>query len=476
MPLTDYITLGDVPLVNHVQLAAYLENVGSPFTSGGPCVCPTLTAEMLGEDGPYTTPEEDQAPWYDPDVPESAGFLGIMLLDVAGLDDSPVKRTVTNAITGGGSIGPARVLPRTLTFTALVLGTSCCSVDYGLHYLSEVLQGCAGGSCDGDCMTLYQCCPDEEMTPECFNDEYRRSVRRVVLVDGPNVVDRNGDGCTAGECSRGADVITVEFTLVAASPWLWSDPVPVAEFVPPGGDSDECVTWCLSESDSSGLCLDVQAFCSSPSSVAVEVTDGACTRAWPVTDDENDECAGTCRFLPCEDEADACVDARCSPPTPPSVVTPDTCFCLPLAAERVCCEIDLTDFPAWSVDVPVITVRSGGTELRNITITFYERTGNHENLTCEEIAEIERCAPHSEYTITYIPAGGAVTIDGQVQRAVVECGDSCQSSPDVYGADGGPLSWAPFTCSTYCVCIDVDAMNMPSPDSLITISMSGRGY
>lgn len=473
--MTDFISLGDVELVNHVRLAKYLETVGSPLTSRTACVCPTLTAEMLGDE-PYTNPKDDKAPWYDENVPESEDFAGFLLLSVDGLDDYPVKRTVTTAITGGGSIGPARVLPRTMVFTGIVLAKTCCGVEYGLHWLTEVLQGCTGAACDGDCMTLYNCCPDETMTPACFADEHRRSVRRVVLVDGPNVVARSGDGCSTGECSIGADILTVEFTLVAATPWLWSDPVPVAEFIPPGStsSSDACVTWCINGTPNGAMCLDTQDFCGLPSSVSVPVGTGGCAVTWPV-DDEN-LCDKTCRFLPCEEAMASCSDTRCTPPTPPAVVTPESCFCMALAVERTCCEMDLTDFPAWSADVPIITIRSGGTELRNVTITFYEQTANHETMSCEEIAEMERCNPHSVYAITFVPAGGAVTIDGQIQRALVECGGVCESSPDVYGADGAPISWKSFDCATYCICIESDVMNMPSPDSLITISMSGRGY
>ncbi|MET7572954.1 hypothetical protein ABZT04_31335 [Streptomyces sp. NPDC005492] len=68
-------------------------------------MCPTLTAEMLGDE-PYTTPAADQAPWYDPNVPASEDFAGLLVLSMDGIDDYPVKRSVTNAVTGGGVLGP----------------------------------------------------------------------------------------------------------------------------------------------------------------------------------------------------------------------------------------------------------------------------------------------------------------------------------------------------------------------------------
>lgn len=475
MALLDYVSLGGVELVNHLRLAAYLESVGSPLDSTSPCVCPTLNAGMFG-DADYTTPAADEAPWYDPAVPESADFAGFMLLSIDGIDDYPVKRSVTNAIAGGGVIGPARALPLTLVFTGILLGATCCAVEYGLHWLKEALQGCAGQSCDGDCMEIFTCCPDEEdLDQDCFNDGYRRTLRRVALVDGPTPTERTGTGCTAGLCQNGADIITVEFTLVAATPWLWTDPVPLVEVTPPLDTSTDCVTWCIHGSaSSSALCLDADADTAcSPTAMRIQSTDGACVLAWPVSEDL--ECGGTCRFKPCTDTDAGCADPMCATPAPPTVGSLETCYCLPLAVERQCCDIDLSECPAWSVDVPVITVRAGSHELRNLTITMYERTPNFEDMDCEAVAEAQRCDAFAVFTIGYVPAGGALTLDGQIGRAIVECGGSCESSGDVYGADGGPLVFPTMNCASYIFCLETDVANPPADDSLVTISVSGRG-
>jgi len=350
--LLDYFSLGGVEVANHVRLAAYFESVGTSLDSISPCVCPTLTAEMLG-DLPYVDPAADDAPWYDPAVPVSEDFAGLLVLSMEGLDEHPVKRAVTNAIAGGGVLGPARVLPRTIVVTALVLGSTCCGVEYGLHWLGQVLQGCAGNQCEGDCMTLFTCCPDEEVDQECFNDGYRRTLRHVALVDGPRVIARTGTGCSAGECSAGADVLTVEFTLVAAKPWLWTEVVPIIEVAPPSDDGEDCVVWCF-EGGVVGptTCVDVVESC--PGGVAAPVTDGACALAWPVPEDSPCE-TEPCRFAACEDPTAACADPMCQPPTPPTVAELTTCYCLPLAVERQCCDIDLSECPAWSVDTPIIT-------------------------------------------------------------------------------------------------------------------------
>jgi hypothetical protein len=326
-----YMSYGGVEVVNHSRLTTYLETVGSPLDDFSGCGCPTFTNAVL-EELPYTTPDSaaSPAPWYDADVPESVEFAGLMVLQVDGPDDYPVQRTVTGGISGGGAIGAARALPRTITVTALVLGSICCSVDYGLHWLGQVLQGCGSGECDGDCLTLYSCCPGDNLDAATFNGRHRRTLRRVALVEGPRVTARAGNGCGTGECQTGADILTVEWVMTAAVPWLWTDPMPVLEVTPPMDLDGSCVEWCVHPPG---------------------------------------ECPGGCRFAECPDPTAACADPRCKPSTPPLPGAPlSTCFCLPLAAERACYEMDLTGRPTWSSDVPVITLRAGSSDLRNITI------------------------------------------------------------------------------------------------------------
>lgn len=441
--IRDYLELGGVEIVNHARLRAYLETVGSPLTSGPDelCACPTLTASVL-DHAPYTTPDDPDspAPWWDPDVPESEDFAGLLVLSVDGMDERPVRRTVTNAVAGGAALGPARVQPRTITVTGILLGATCCAVEYGLHWLGEALSGCTGSGCDGDCMTVYKCCPgDDDMDPEEFNARHRRSLRRVALVDGPRVIARSGEGCTVGECSTGADVLTVEFVLVAATPWEWTDTLPVMDVAAPSDDGELCVAWCLHDAGGDG-------------------------------------CDGDCRLARCPDPTEACADPSCQPPAPPVPGQPDTCFCLPIATNSACYEMDLSGRPGWSTDVPMITVRAGSQDLRRLTISFYERRETYEGMSCEEIAALDRCEPHSVYTIGYIPAGGAVILDGQIGRALIECGGVCESAQTVFGQDGTPPSWAAFSCAEYCVCIEADALFPPADDALVSIGVSGRGY
>lgn len=442
--LTDYFAIGSQEVWSTPRLRAYLANIGSPFTSGADiCTCAGLSPAMLGEeDGEYTTPSEDPAPWWDPDLPLSGEYLGFLPLTVSGLEDNPRARNVTGAVGGGGVFGPVRALPRTITVTGLLIGSSCCGAEYGMHYLSEALAGCTGDSCEGDCVSLFACCPGEEMTPEEFEERHRRTFRRTALVSGPTVLDRQGTGsCARGNCGGGGDIIQVEFVLVAASPWAWTDPIPLLDVGLPIGGSGDCIDWCV--------------------------------RGGGGTDD----CAAAdCSFAPCSPATDVCADPRNPVPRPPQPSIPTASFCIPVAPERDCYTIDLSDRPQWSSDVPMITVLAGSTELRNVRISFYERQTDT-TLTCEEIADASRCDPLNDFVITYIPAGGSVTIDGQIGRATMECDGDCRTASTVFGdQDGGPVRINELTCASFCVCIESDPLYPPAADASVSLSVSGRGY
>lgn len=511
--LGDYMTVDGVEVVNSARLEVYAQTVGTPLTSGPACGCPALTAEALG-DLPYVTPEVDDAPWWDPGVPESGEFAGWMVTSVDGLDDHPVTRQVTGAVTGGAALGPARVQPRTITITGVLLGASCCGVAYGLRWLARVLQGCTGrgcggcrgGGCGGGDVTLFACCPppDDESPGGSPGDEspgdespggespggevvgslarWRRTLRRVALLEGPRVVDRAGEGCTGGHpggCDVGADLLTVEVVVSAATPWAWADPVPVLDVPVPTDDGSECIVWCVHSGDPvPPVCLELSDTCP-PGAVGVEeLPDGDCPGggvAWPVDEVDGDgPCEGVCRHATCPDPGAACTDPACRTPAPPAPPLPRTCYCSALAVNAEAYDLDLSDWPRWGQSVPIITLDAGSSALRRVTVTFVERGPEHDGMTCEDVAADRRCAPHSVYEVGFVPAGGRVRLDGQTGRAHVTCGGVCETSPDVYGRDGSPLRFDVLGPGEYCVLVEADAIVPAAEDAEITVEVSGR--
>lgn len=471
------MALGGVELFNSARLAAYLASVGSPLDSVESCGCPSFSAEHVGDE-PYTTPWEDDAPWWDPDVPESGDYAGLLVLSVDGMDDHPVTRSVTGSVTGGAAIGKPRVQPRTITVTGVLLGATCCGVAYGLRWLAQALAGCTDG-CGGDCLVVYNCCPSSDEDPDEFTARHRRTLRRAALVDGPRVIARNGDGCTGtGSCQNGADLLTIELVLTAG-PWLWTDPVPVLD-VPVPTDDGECVTWCIHrgpEGPPEPVCIEPSdSACTSPGAVTAQLTDSACEVAWPALEPVRDPCDATCRLAACPDDEDLCADPTCRTPTPPQLPPPETCFRHALAVNTETVELDLSARPRWFGAVPIIEVSAGSSDLRRVTITLYERSIEHQGLTCDEVVELERCNPHSVYEVGFVAAGGMMTLDGQVGRATVECLGRCEGSKDAYGRNGGPLNFRLLTCDRYCVEIAADAIFPPASDATVTVSLSGQGY
>ncbi|MER6632334.1 hypothetical protein ABT301_29640 [Streptomyces sp. NPDC000987] len=443
--LADFVTVGGVEVVNHARLQAYLETVGSPLTSGSDiCGCETLTSAVLDDDGlPYTTPDDPLTPaeWYDPDAPESSQFAGVLLLSVDGIDDLPVERSVSTAVTGGGSLGPARVQPRQMTFTAILLGATCCGVEYGLQFLKAALQGCTGSQCGGDCVEMYACCPGEAMTRDEFNQAHRRTFRRVALTSGPKVTGGIGDGsCGGGNCSIGADIIQVEWTMTAASPFAYTDALELLEVALPTDSDGECIEWCIHEP------------------------------GWP---DWFPQCTD-CRLKPCRDSQDGCADPNCAGVAPPVPSAPVTCFCEALSVNSAAYAIDLSGRPGWMDDVPLVSVYAGSSDLRRLTVSLFQKTSADEGLTCEEIAEKKRCEPYAQWTISYAPAGSELVLDGQTGRAMIYCGGSCSSANTVFGRDGAPPSWPILDCAEYCVLLEADSFNPPAVDARLSFAISGK--
>jgi hypothetical protein len=471
--LKDYAAANGIEVWNLIRTQAYLTSVGSPFDSGPElCSCDTLTPANLEAPGTlYTTPDDPlhPAPWFDVDLPVSAEFLGFMPLTVTGTTDNPRARTVTNAVGGGGVFGPVRVQPRTMTVQGVLLGTSCCGVDYGMQYLSEVLSGCSGG-CDGDCFEMFDCCPTELLTNVQLDAAHKRTFRRTALVSGPTEVARQSTGsCARGNCA-GGDLVTVEFVLVAATPWAWTDPTPLLDVGWPQAGEGDCLVWCFPEATADDCILwDLSGV-------------GGCT--WDTSGGDlcidvltADPCPGeTCLHAECVPAADACADPLNPVVAPPQPSSPSAPFCTPLAPESACYSIDLTNRPTWSTDVPIMTITAGANALRNVRVTFYEKpTGT--SLTCDQIAEADRCAPVNDFYITFVPAGSVITIDGQTGRATLDCGGECRNASTVFGsADGGPLVIKTLDCAEYCVCLEADPLFPPGTDSSFELSISGRGY
>jgi hypothetical protein len=123
--------------------------------------------------GEFTTPADDDAPWYDADVPESADVLGVWVeearLSVPWTREARPRQR-------GGSLSPARYGPRELTISGWVYTRSEAATAYARHWLFEAL---SGGDCGDGCSL-----PDALVWTHCdvaTPDAGKRTLRRVGL-------------------------------------------------------------------------------------------------------------------------------------------------------------------------------------------------------------------------------------------------------------------------------------------------------
>jgi len=226
-----YAELAGIEIVNNTRVMSYLENGLGPASlniygdCNGNCGCSNLI-ELLDCPGVtgYVDPATDIAPWYSADISESADFLGFYADEFTGLD-SPFTRDVKQTVNNGGVLSRSRLSTRELTWRGYLFGATCCSVQYGLRWLSKTLSrfNVPCKDCFGDDLEFLFCCPAVSGSIDPF-----RTLKGVGLTEGPIIVSERAtcrSGCSSG-CG-GSCIIEIEFTLVASQPYFYSTEIPI---------------------------------------------------------------------------------------------------------------------------------------------------------------------------------------------------------------------------------------------------------
>lgn len=398
-----YLALAGNEIVNSARAVAYARFAGLEIGCE-PC---DTTAEALGDD-PYEMVDED-APWWDANQPQSKGVLGVFGMDVAGFSGNPISRTPTALIGDGSALGPLRRTHREVAWTVAIITTGECELVYALEWLSVALQGstCQGtaGGCNGDEMCVLSCCPGGYPPTQgsVIGDAEIRRLYDTGLLAGPAVTEKQylQDGKFIWT--------TVTFTLAAAKPWIYRDP----------------------------LATNVDWTALATGEVVVNVD----------PDDVYQECLTP---EPCT------IDPQCPqpalPPSAPAPVSP--CYPTGLGTfRRSRISVNPTEQPAWAETVPVLEVRTGSTAMRRLLVRFW---ANPQGNDCTDFND--PCNACSDINVSYLPAGSTLRLDGRVQRSVVECPQfpigTATSTPVVYGPQGAFFEWPAFPCPTG-LCIEV---------------------
>lgn len=394
----------------------------------------------------WTDPVTDLAPWYDPAYPDSADFLGAIILKQTGARASTHSRETADAFDEGTVLGPPRKRGRAIVLDLLILGTSCPGVDYGMEWLRRLFEDgiCACSStdpcepCSGKQFTLRVFCGDAD---EC--DAGLRTWDSTGAVDGITPVE---DDSLKDQCCV-AQRVTV--TIQTESPYSFSC------------EAEEC-----------SIPLDMDAF----------------TRCYDWLAD-------------CHDCDDSCCDrcgydalCTCYPVPDPQITLPSNeCWCPPLQKIVQCCCIDdigeafdtalrIDIFSGYDPSNDMFT-RIG---MRNLTLRVFDNPDNLECITDEDSYEIWQSNCNEllrfEFQVAYIPSDATLTIDGRRNRIFLTCDGVCRSYGQVVTSTTGSIFPLIARCAPIMVCAEYDALNsqpsdvLPAQPSSMTINSYRRWF
>lgn len=393
----DYAELGCTELINSVRAATYAQLYCLPIECDA---CPEIPCALGHGDPidpytPYVDPVTDQAPWFDPAVPESANLLGFMGLDVSGFNSSTLGRTPVPLVGDGSALGIARRSHRVITYTVLMIVRDECALSYGLGWLAAVLGGCCDDGCNGAQLDVFACCPT------CDGCTAMRNLQDVALLEGPSV--------DSMEYLTDGILVKLTFSLIAGKPWIYRNPLPASE------------TW-------------------------HDLTAGTLVTLNPDT-----------VYDQCVQPGDCLEDPLCPSPSLPSRVPVPVDPCYPTGSatfRRTVISIPTNDVPNALQMVPVLELEVGATDLRRLIVRFRASlTGTDCN---DPLAD--PCGICGDLQVPYLPAGSFLTVDGRTQRATLECSTpgvgSSTSSPPLYGAKGDAFQWPVWSCPEG-MCIEI---------------------
>lgn len=165
------------------------------------------------------------------------------------------------------------------------------------------------------------------------------------------------------------------------------------------------------------------------------------------------------------------VDPDCpplpSPPGPPPI--PEECVEDPTAWTRYTIDIPGTAIPRFSSVLPVVTLRTGAAEARQVRMRWYP------NPEGKNITELPACDYEGEIIVSYMPGNAEMVVDTITRQATasVNNGPEQQASQLLYGPDGGPMVWPELRCNqAYIFTVDVDsAASVDELDVLLSLGL-----
>lgn len=420
MTYNGYLSLGGNEIVNSNRVTTYAQGLGITAITCG--TCPTLNAAL--EESTYTSPDNDDAPWFDPSVVESKDFAGVLGLEITGLDTAVNTREAIPLARDGGALNPLHRRFREIQVRALLFARTECALSYGRSWLSAATRGgTCGIDCVGDELCYLSCCPescpDPAAEPPCGERQWR-TLYNVGILEGP--VPERPVKITGGWMQE------VLITFTAGNPFIWYIPTlavrgPDPTQIMPGYEEDPEQWQCVDESTNC-------------------ITDA--------------------------------LSAACGAFPPPIIPIVPLDPCLPrdkFQAWRAVISIPADLTPQWMETVPLIRLRTGPqlpppapTGLRRLILRWYT---NPSGLDCRTSLEnpdpnqrqLGPCDICAEIQIPVVPSSSILTLDGRIERAWVDCPGGpglSTAEPFVYGPRGTAFQWPVFACGQQ-LCLEIIA-------------------
>ena len=220
-----YLAFGGNEVINSERVRGYSQTANCPmfWLKGAPC---STLSEAVG-DFEYNYQDIASAPWYDSTAAEiSTRFFGAYGLEISGVEDSTRVASVTEGIDDGGMIGRARRATRNVKVRTLLLGQGQDAVEYGMSWLSRVLDPDGCGQLSEDCgtaeMTVFSSCPPERRMVPGYTEwvESRRN-----LVTNPIMANSStGWAAFSGTLTPSANGLGVTVNNSGTTPVLYQSP------------------------------------------------------------------------------------------------------------------------------------------------------------------------------------------------------------------------------------------------------------
>ena len=442
---TSFVCYGCSDIVNDQRTYKYLQWAKTQGLFPDNC-CPSDILNCGCDDDepePFIDPVTDNVCWYDPEIPESNGFLGLVITRMIGLGSSTYSRNVTDNSRFGSNIGLEAIAGKSIIFEGYLLATNCDSIEYGFQYMKSQLEtpvcnpsscGNSTGSCGTRNLIVRNFCPENMLS----DDSGLREFINAGVVDGLEELPEQ-DASTHCCCVMREVTFTIQTDREHSFTPFEIAPIVLDE------DAD----------DSDPACFDFESCCATDPSVGRYCYD------W-----------GTCSAIPCN--CSNCEFDHLCPNQGVSLIRKkplvrESCFCEPMETTRNCfCDADLPNHLKTTYQIIIDSGFDSSSNfselgLRNVRLRIWD---NPLGLPCPDASPADKeywdCQnPCFSLDIPYIPQSSSLVIDGRSESITLNCKGQCVDWSDrVTGINASRIVWPlDASCRGKAFCVEWDYDN-----------------